>query len=116
MFTYRKFVNLLIFIVSILIVNLLTDKITNLLLRYKYTMHPAKATLLGMVIMVFVLYPAYNWLDDFSEKITKRYFNAGKNAAGKITGTLLAFVILIFVLFLFYLDLWYNKSLIEVVF
>ena len=72
--------------------------------------------MVGMVIMVFVLYPAYNWLDDFSEKVTKRYFNAGKNAAGKITGTLLAFVILIFVLFLFYLDLWYNKSLLEVLF
>lgn len=113
MFTYRKFVNFLIFIVSILIVNLVTDHITNWLLRHKHLMHPAKATLLGMGIMVFILYPAFNWIDDFSEKLTKKYFNAGKNAAGKITGTLLAFLILVFILFLFYLHIWYQQTLLD---
>lgn len=115
MFTYRKFVNLLIFIISILAVNLITDRITVFLSGYKYTLHPAKATLVGMAILVFILYPAFNWIDDFCETLTKKYFNAGKNAAGKITGVLLAFVVLIFILFLFYLDLWYNKSLLDLI-
>jgi hypothetical protein len=115
MFTYRKFVNLLIFIVSILAVNLITDRITVFLSGYKYSMHPAKATLVGMAIMVFILYPAFNWIDDFCEILTKKYFNAGKNAAGKITGVLLAFVVLIFILFLFYLDLWYNKTVLDLI-
>jgi hypothetical protein len=113
MFTYRKFVNFLIFIVSILVVNLITDRITVYLLGYKHSLHPAKATLTGMAIMVFILYPAYNWIDDFCESLTKKYFNAGKNAAGKITGVILAFIVLIFILFLFYLDLWYNKSILD---
>jgi multidrug efflux pump subunit AcrB len=104
----RKFVNALIFFISILIVNLVTDKITSYLLDHKHIMHPAKATLTGMLIMVCVLYPAFMWIDDLTEKITKSYFKAGKNAAGKTIGVVLTFLMAFGVLFLLYLHQWFG--------
>lgn len=108
MFSYRKFVNLLIFIVTILAVNLITDRITNYLLEHKHLSHPAKATLIGMFLTVAVLYPAFIWLDDLAEKIAKHFFKAGKNAAGKTIGVLITFCVAIGILFLFYLHLWFG--------
>ena len=108
MFTYRKFVNALVFVISILTVHLITDRITVYLLAHKHILQPAKATLLGMLLVAIVLYPAFMWIDDLSEKLTKNYFKAGKNAAGKILGTLLTFAIALAVLFLFYLNLWFG--------
>jgi hypothetical protein len=108
MFTYKKFVNLLVFIVSILSVNLITDRITNYLLEHKHLTSPAKATLLGMFLTVAVLYPAFMWIDDLAEKIAKNFFKAGKNAAGKTIGVLIAFAVAIGILFLIYLHLWFG--------
>jgi hypothetical protein len=110
MFTYRKFVNTLAFIISILTVNLITDRITTYLLRYKNIVHPAKATLLGMLLTVIVLYPAFMWIDDLCEKFTKRYFKAGKNAAGKVIGVLITFVVAMGILFILYLRLWFGMN------
>jgi hypothetical protein len=106
--SYRKFVNLLIFIISILAVNLVTTHISDQIIGYMHDMQPWKATLIGMMLMVFVLYPAYNWLDDLSEKLTKQVFTAGKNAGGKFLGLLWAFSVALGVLFCFYLHLWFH--------
>lgn len=111
MFTYKKFVNLLVFIISILTVNLITDRITNYLLEHKHITHPAKATMIGMFLTVAVLYPAFMWIDDWGEKITKNFFKAGKNAAGKTIGVLITFSITLGILFLFYLHLWFGLYL-----
>lgn len=108
MFSYRKFVNLLVFIVSILSVNLITDRITNYLLEHKHLTHPAKATAIGMFLTVAVLYPAFIWIDDIAEKVAKNFFKAGKNAAGKIIGVLITFGVVLGILFLFYLHLWFG--------
>jgi hypothetical protein len=108
MFTYKKFVNVLVFIVSILSVNLITDRITNYLLLHKHLTNPVKATMIGMFLTVAVLYPAFLWIDDIAEKIAKNFFKAGKNAAGKIIGALITFSITIGILFLFYLHLWFG--------
>lgn len=109
MFSYKKWVNTLVFIISILTVNLITDRITNFLLLHKHITSAPKATLLGMGIMVIVLYPCFLWIDDWSEKLTKRYLNVGKNAAGRFLGVLLAFTFAIAILFCFYLNLWFGK-------
>lgn len=108
MFSHRKFVNFCIFIVSILSVNLAGDAVTDYLLKYKYLTHPAKATLAGMFITALVLYPAFMWIDDLSEKLTKRYFKVGKNAAGKTFGVLITFTIAITILFFLYLKRWFG--------
>jgi hypothetical protein len=108
MLSSRKFINLLVFIISILTVNLLTDRITEFLLSYKQLTSPAKATLLGMLLTVAVLYPAFTWLDDLSEQFTKKFFKAGKSMGGKSIGIVLAFATAFGVLFMFYLNLWFG--------
>jgi hypothetical protein len=111
MFTHRKLVNFCIFIVSILTVNIATEKVTDYLLRYKHYTHPAKATLIGMLLTAFVLYPAFRWIDDLSEKLTKKYFKAGKNAAGKTFGVILTFGLAMSLLFCLYLNSWFELNI-----
>lgn len=106
--SYRKFVNFLIFTISILGVNLVTTLISDYLISYMRATHPFKATLVGMVLVVIVLYPAFNWLEGVSEKLAKQIFTAGKNAAGKFLGLLWAFSVAFAILFFCYLKLWFN--------
>lgn len=106
--SYRKIVNFLVFIISILTVNLLTTYITDKLFSYKNLTHPVKATLIGMGLTVFILYPAFMWIDDLSEKLTKRFLKAGKNAGGKVMGLILMFLLALAVLFAFYLHMWFG--------
>jgi len=112
--SYKKLVNFFIFIISILSVNLITTYLTDWLFQYRFTAHPAKATLIGMGAVVFILYPAFNWLDEISEKFTKKFFKAGKNTGGRFFGLLFAFIIALTVLFLFYIHLWFGWSPLKV--
>jgi len=77
-------------------------------MRYMQLTNPLKATGIGMLLMVFILYPAYNWIDELSGIITVRIFAAGRNAAGKFLGLLWAFSVALAVLFLGYLYIWFN--------
>ena len=106
--SYRKVVNTLVLLISILFVNLLTSLISDFGFKYLKNMNSAKATLIGMGATVFILYPAYSYIDKWSEKLTKKMFNAGKNAAGKFIGLLLVFSAAIFILFIAYLKMWFN--------
>lgn len=106
--SYRKVVNTLVLLISILFVNLLTSLISDLGFKYLKNMDSAKATLIGMGATVFILYPAYSYIDKWSEKLTKKVFNAGKNAAGKFIGLLLVFIAAICLLFIAYLKVWFN--------
>jgi len=108
MFTYKRFLGSLVFIVSILTVNLLSTYFFDYLLTFKHLENPWKVTMIGMFALVLVLYPAFMWIDDLSEKVTMKYFKAGKSAAGKFFGVLLAFSVAFFVLFVFYFQLWFG--------
>lgn len=78
------------------------------MMSYMHLTHPLKATLIGMVLMVFILYPAYNWIDELSGIITVKIFNAGRNAGGKFLGLLWAFFVAFGVLFLCYMYIWFH--------
>lgn len=106
--SYKKVLNALVFLISILFVNILTTLIGDWGLRYLHSMHPAKATAIGMAATVFVLFPAFSYIDKWSERTTKKMFNAGKNAAGKFIGLLLVFFIALSLLFTVYLKMWFN--------
>lgn len=106
--SYRKFANFLLFIISILTVNLITTFISDYMMSYMHLTHPLKATLIGMVLMVFILYPAYNWIDELSGIITVKIFTAGRNAGGKFLGLLWAFFVAFGVLFLCYMYIWFH--------
>lgn len=74
----------------------------------KEGMSPYRATLIGMGVIVFVLFPAYKWLDGIVKRITQKLLSAGKNIGGRITGIGLIFFVSLFALYLIYLNVWYN--------
>lgn len=106
--SYKKILNALVLLVSILLVNIITTLIGDLGLNYLRNMHPVKATAIGMAATVFILFPAFNYLDKWSERTTKKVFTAGKNAAGKFIGLLLVFAVALSILFAIYLKMWFG--------
>lgn len=109
MFSYKKFVGFLVFIISILAVNLINIALTEYLLTFKHYSHPGKITLIGMLILALVLYPAFMWIDDWSERVTLKYFSLGsKSAAGKTVGVIIAFSVVFGILFVCYLHTWFG--------
>ena len=105
---YKKLVNYYVFVLSILLVNLISDQITSYLFGLRFMTHPVKATAIGLCVLVFVLYPAYHYLNGWSERAAKRIFKIGKNAGGKFVGVTLAFLFCLFVLFLLYMHFWFG--------
>jgi len=105
---YNKLVNYYVFVLSILTVNLISDRITNYLFGLRFMTHPIKATAIGLCVLVFVLYPAYHYLNGWSERIAKRIFKIGKNAGGKFVGVTLAFLLCLFILYLLYMQFWFG--------
>lgn len=109
MFSYKKFVGFLVFIISILSVNLINIWLTEYLFTFKHYDRPGKITLIGMLLLALVLYPAFRWIDDWSEKITLSYFNAGsKSVGGKTVGVIIAFSVVFGILFVCYLHTWFG--------
>lgn len=107
---YKKLTNFYVFVLSILAVNLLSDKITGFILGMRIMQDPARATLTGMAMLVFVLYPFFHYLDQWSEQAAKRLFKIGKHAGGKFIGVSLVFLLALSALFLFYFADWHGKN------
>jgi len=105
---YKKLVNYYLFIVSILIVNLIADHLTGFLLGLRFMTNPPKATLIGMGVLVFVLYPAFHYINNWSEDFALRIFSAGKHIGGKVFGVTLAFLLCLFIILLLYMQLWFG--------
>lgn len=96
------------FIISILLFELLSNRISTYILHLKEGMSPYRATLIGMGVIVFILFPAYKWLDGIVKRISQKLLSAGKNIGGRITGISLIFFTSLFALYLIYLNVWYN--------
>ncbi len=107
---YKKLVNWYVFILSILAVNLISDRITDYLMGLRFMAHPVKATAIGLCVLVFLLYPAFHYINGWSERTAIRIFRIGKNAGGKFTGVTLAFLLCLFILYLFYMSIWFGND------
>lgn len=104
----KGLISVLVFIISILLFELLSNRISAYILHLKEGMSPYRATLIGMVVIVFVLFPAYKWLDRIVKRITQKLLSAGKNIGGRIMGIGLIFFTSLSALYLIYLNVWYN--------
>lgn len=107
---YKKLTNFYVFVLSVLIVNLASDKITSFILAMRVMSNPVKATASGMLMLVFILVPAFAFLQKWSDNTAKYIFKIGKNAGGKFIGVTLAFFFCLLVLFVFYLGDWYGRE------
>jgi hypothetical protein len=107
----KKIINFCILAITILTVNLLTGYITDYFLRYKHITNPFKFTAIGMLILVAVFYPVFEFIENKVEGITKELIKKGNNAFGKILGVILVFALLLSVLYCIYAKLWFHLNI-----
>lgn len=108
---YRKLFNIMVLMISVLVLNLLTDFITNYIIHYKLEISPLKFTAIAMLTLVFILVPAYSYMNNKIEIMVAHLLVKGTNSFGKIFGLLLSFAIVFTILFAIYLHKWFHISL-----
>jgi hypothetical protein len=110
---YKKLFNLMVLMITVLVVNLLTDYITTWLINYKVDLNPFKYTAIVMLMLVFVLVPAYSYLADKIELIAVRLLVKGSNSFGKIIGLLFSFALIFSILYAIYLYQLFHINLLQ---
>ena len=105
----------MVLMISVLTVNLLTGFITEHIIHYKLDLNPYKFTAVGMLVLVFILVPAYSFMSGKIEILVARVLLSGSNSFGRIFGLLLSFTLISSVLFAIYLHQWFNINLLSVI-
>jgi hypothetical protein len=103
----------MVLMISVLTVNLLTGFITDEIIHYRIGINPIKFTAIAMLVLVFILVPAYSYMSARIEILVARVLLSGTGSFGKIFGLLLSFSIAFSVLFAIYLYQWFNINLIS---
>lgn len=113
----RKIFNFLVLVVTILLINLLTNFIADyLIMKYKGQTSYLKFTAIGMGAIVLVFYPAFEYLNGIVEKITTRFLKKGNNLFGRILGVYITFFVLLFILYCIYARIWFDVNVVKVIF
>lgn len=110
---YKKVFNLMVLMITVLVVNLLTDYITAWLINYKVHLNPFKYTAIVMLMLVFVLVPAYRYLANKIELIAARLLAKGSNSFGKVIGLLFSFALIFSILYAIYLYQLFHINLLK---
>ncbi len=113
---YNKLFRVVVFIITILTANLLSDFLTEYLTSFKGLYRPLSFTLMAMTIIVLIFYPAFKVLDLWIGKMSANIVKTGRSLAGKYTGLILAFILSLLVLIFFYVKLWYNINIFDFLF
>ena len=113
---YRKIFKFIVFTITILVANLISDFLSNYLVSFKNHYRPIPFTLMAMGIIVLIFYPAFEVLDHWIAKFSKSIIETGKSLAGKYFGLILAFVISVLILTYFYLQVWYDINIFDYLF
>ena len=112
----RKIFNFLVLVITILLINLLTNFIADLLIKYRSQTNYLKFTAIGMGVIVLVFYPAFEYLNGMVEKLTTRFLKKGNNLFGRILGVYIAFFIMLFTLYCIYAHIWFNVNVVNLLF
>lgn len=104
----------MVLMISVLTVNLLTGYITDYIVHYKLGLNPYKFTALAMLGLVFILVPAYSYLNARIEILAARLLLSGSNSFGRIIGLILSFAVIFGILFAIYLHQWFNINILMV--
>ena len=108
---YKKIFNVMVLMISVLTVNLLTGYITDYIVHYKLDLNPFKYTAIAMLVLVFILVPAYSYLGGQVELLVARVLVKGSNRFGKIMGLLFSFALIFSALYAIYLHQLFHISL-----
>jgi hypothetical protein len=102
--------------ITILSVNLLTSKISELVVNYKTHYKPLTYTLIAMGITTLILYPLYTHLEKWLSELSANIVKSGKSFGGKYLGLLIIYLLCLSILFCFYAKMWYNINVIQLLF
>lgn len=101
----------MVLMISVLVINLLTGRITDYIIHYKIELNPFKFTAIAMLTLVFILVPAYKYMGSRIEILVAHVLVKGSNSFGKTIGLFLSFAIIFSVLFAIYLHQWFHINL-----
>jgi hypothetical protein len=110
---FKKLFSIMVLMISVLSVNLLTGFITDHIIHYKLDLNPYKFTALAMLVLVFILVPAYSFLSEKIEILVARILLSGSNSFGRTFGLLISFALIFSILFAIYLNEWFSINLIR---
>ncbi|MBK7182095.1 MAG: hypothetical protein IPH89_03750 [Bacteroidetes bacterium] len=108
---FKKLFGIMVLMITVLTVNLLTGYITDNIIHYKLELNPYKFTAIAMLVLVFILVPAYSYLNARVELLVAKVLLSGSNSFGKIVGLLLSFALIFAVLFAIYLHDWFQINI-----
>lgn len=108
---YKKLFNFMVLMISVLTLDLLTGYITNYIVHYNTELNPYKFTAIAMVTLVFILVPAYSYMNEYIQVLVAKALVSGSNSFGKIIGLLVSFSLIFGVLFSIYLKQWFHISI-----
>ncbi len=104
----------MVLMITVLTVNLLTGWITDYIIHYKLGINPYRFTAIAMLALVFILVPAYSYLDKKVEYLIVKVLLSGNNSFGKIMWLFLSFAFFFGILFTIYLKEWFHINLLMV--
>lgn len=101
----------MVLMITVLTVNLATGYITDQIIHYKLNLNPFKFTALAMLVLVFILVPAYSFMSERIEILVARVLLSGSNSFGRTFGLLISFGAVFSILFAIYLQQWFDINL-----
>ncbi|PIO48614.1 MAG: hypothetical protein CMR00_03830 [[Chlorobium] sp. 445] len=108
--TRRRF-RAIVIILTLLCIDLVTTSINTLVTSLDKFINPYLLTALGMMIVVVLFYPAFEFLSRWSNTLVEKSIDVSANMVGRKNALIVVVIVLLFVLYVGFLFLWFNKSL-----
>ncbi len=108
--TRRRF-RAIVIILTLLCIDLITTSINTLVTSLDKFINPYLLTALGMMIVVVLFYPAFEFLSRWSNTLVEKSIDVSANMVGRKNALIVVVIVLLFVLYVGFLFLWFNKSL-----
>ncbi|MEQ9363952.1 MAG: hypothetical protein RIF32_06905 [Leptospirales bacterium] len=106
----QKILRTLLLAISILVAYLLITFAEGWILDQPKTLGPRVGTLIGMVCIVFLFVPLFQWMDRFTQKIVQFMVRTFSSFFGR-AGLYLFLGVTLFALYVVYLQVWYQARI-----
>ena len=113
---YRRLFKFAVATITILTLNLITSKISEYMISYKYRtqIKPLTFTLIAMGIVTLIFYPLMTHMEDWLNMLSSKIIKSGNSFGGKYIGLFVMYLICLVVLLYFYAKMWFNIDFIRI--
>lgn len=108
---YRHLFRFAVTTLTILTVNLITSKVSDLLISQRWETKPLRFSLIAMAIITLIFYPLFLKMEAWLNQLTRRFVKAGHSVVGRFFGLLAMFVAGLVILLYFYVEMWYGINI-----